>query len=73
MGRHRGDLARVVGLHAADRDQRVAALGQRVGDQVLQLARLVAAEGEPAVAVVPLGPQRGAAEVRGQALQAMDR
>ena len=30
-------------LHAADRDQRVAALRQRVGDEVLELAGLVAA------------------------------
>ena len=43
----RRDLARVVGLDAADRDQRVAALGERVGDEVLELAGLVAAEGEP--------------------------
>ena len=52
-----GDLARVVGLHAADRDERVAALLERLGDEELELAGLVAAEGEPAVAVVALGPQ----------------
>ena len=55
-GGDRGDLAGVIGLHPADRDQRVGALGQRIGDQVLQLAGLVAAEGEPGVAVLPLGP-----------------
>jgi hypothetical protein len=32
LGRDRGDLAGVVGLHAADRDQRVCTLGQRVRD-----------------------------------------
>ena len=64
-GARRGgrDLARVVGLHAADRDERVAALGERVGDEVLELARLVAAEREPAVAVVALGPDARAAQV----------
>ena len=65
----RRHLARVVGLDAADRDERVAALGARVGDQVLQLARLVAAVGEPAVAVVALGPHVGAAELRRQPLE----
>ena len=52
----RGDLAGVVGLVAADRDQRVRALGERVGDEVLELAGLVAAVGEPGVAVLALGP-----------------
>ena len=55
--RHRRHLPRVVGLHAADRDQRVAAGRERVGDQVLELAGLVAAEGDARVAVVALGPQ----------------
>ena len=68
-GRDGRDLAGVVGLHPADRDERVAALGERVGDEVLQLAGLVAAERDAGVAVLPLGPHRGAAEVRGQALQ----
>ena len=44
------DLPGVVGLEAADRDQRVGALGQHVGDDVLQLAGLVAAEGQPGAA-----------------------
>src|SRR6185437_5319228 len=48
-GRDRRDLAGVVGLHAADRNQRVAAFGQGIGDQVLQLARLVAAVGDARV------------------------
>ena len=70
-GARRGgrDLARVVGLHAADRDERVAALGARVGDEVLELARLVAAVGEPAVAVVALRPHVRAAELRAQPLE----
>ena len=58
-----GDLTGVVGLVAADRHQGVGALRQRVGDDVLELAGLVAAEGQPAVAVLPLGPDLGAAEV----------
>jgi hypothetical protein len=63
----------VVGLHAADRDERVAALGARVGDEVLELARLVAAVGEAAIAVVALRPYVGAAQVRAQPLQPVDR
>src|SRR5215207_5919048 len=42
VARDAGDGARVVRLDAADRDERVAALRQRVGRQVLQLAHLVA-------------------------------
>ena len=68
-----GHLPGVVGLDAADRDQRVGTLGQRVGDEVLQLAGLVAAVGEAAVAVLALGPDRGAAEVRAEPLQRMHR
>jgi hypothetical protein len=71
---HRGHLARLVRLDAADRHQRVAALRQRLGNQVLQLAGLVAAEGEGAVAVLALGIQLHlAAQVRAQALQRLDR
>ena len=72
VGRDGGDLARVVRLHAADRDERVAALRERVGDEVLELARLVAAEREPGVAVVALGPDRGAAQVLRQPLEPVD-
>src|SRR5690606_32571333 len=61
-GGHRGDLASVIGLHAADGDEGVAALRQGVGDQVLELAGLVATEGDAGVAVFPLGPDRRAAE-----------
>ena len=53
---HPGDLAGVVGLHPADRHERVAALVEGLGDEVLQLAHLVAAEGDPGVAVLALGP-----------------
>ncbi len=70
--RDRGNLARVVGLHAADRHQRVAALGERVGDQVLELPGLVAPERESAVAVLALGPDLGAAEVLAEPLQRVD-
>ena len=69
-GRH---LARVVRLDAADRDERVAALRERVGHQVLELARLVAAVGEAAVAVVALRPHARAAQMRRQALERMHR
>ena len=73
MGRHRRDLARVVGLDAADGHERVAALGERVREEVLELADLVAAEGEAAVAVLALGPDRRAAEVLRQAVEPLDR
>ena len=53
-GRH---LARVVRLHAADRDERVAALRERVGGEVLQLAHLVPAVGEPGAARPPASPR----------------
>src|SRR5690606_7006284 len=52
----RRDLAGVVGLHTADGDERVAALRQCVGDQVLELAGLVPAEGDAGVAVLAFGP-----------------
>ena len=73
VGRDGRDLARVVGLDAADRHERVAALRERVREEVLELAHLVAAEGEAAVAVLPLGPHRGAAEVLRQAVEPLDR
>ena len=68
------DLARVVRLDAADRDERVAALRERVGGEVLELAHLVAAVGEPGVAVLALGPDLDpAAEVLAQPLEPVDR
>ena len=70
MRRDRGDLPRLVRLDAADGHQRVAALGQRLGDEVFELARLVAAKGEAAVAVLALGVQLDpAAKLRAQARQ----
>ena len=73
VGRDAGDLARVVRLHPADRDQRVAALGEGVGHEVLELAGLVAAERDAGVAVLPLGPDLDpAAEVGAEARQRMD-
>ena len=74
MRRDGRDLPRVVGLDAADRDERVAALRERVGGEVLELAHLVAAVGEAGVAVLALGPDLDlAAEVLGEALEPVDR
>ena len=44
LGRHCGHHARVIGLHAADRDQRVGIARDRVRHDVFKLAQLVAAE-----------------------------
>ena len=69
-GGHGRHLSRVVRLHAADRDERVAPLRQRLGGQVLELAHLVPAVGEPGVHVLPLRPDLDlAAEVLGQPLE----
>src|SRR5439155_1495892 len=65
-------LTRVVRLDAADGDERVGALRDRVGDEVLELARLVAAEGQAGAHVVALRPQGSAAQVIGQTLERMD-
>ena len=73
LGGRRGHLARVIRLHAADRDERVAAVRQGVGDQVLEFANLVAAEGEAGVDVVALGPDRCAFEVLAQSIETMNR
>ncbi len=74
MRRDRGDLAGVVALVATDRDEGVGALGEDVGDDVLELARLVAAEGEAAVALLALGPELDlVAERCAEALERMDR
>ena len=70
---HRGDLAGVVGLVAADRHEGVGALREHVGDDVLELAGLVAAVRQPAVAVLALGPDPRAAQVRGEPVQRVDR
>jgi hypothetical protein len=68
------DLPRLVRLNAADRHQRVAGLRQCLGDQVFELAGLVATERKAAVAVLAFGKQVDlAAEMRAQALQGLDR
>src|SRR5277367_2020228 len=71
--RDRGDHARVVGLDAADRDQRVGVGGDGVRNDVLELAQLVAAVGQARVAVLAFGVELdAAAEMRGQALELLD-
>jgi hypothetical protein len=47
MSRDAGDLASVIRLHAPDGDEGVAPLCQCVRYEVLELARLVAAESDP--------------------------
>ncbi len=73
----RGDrrhLAGLVRLDPANRHERVATLRQRLGNQILKLARLVAAEGKAAVAVLALRVQMHlAAQVVAQTLQRLDR
>ena len=64
--------AAVVRLRRADRDERVGSLGERVGDEELELARLIAAAGE-AEQVVALEPQLGATEVTRQVRQRFER
>jgi len=46
----------VVGLDAADRDERVAALRERFSNQVFEFSGLVATERESTVAILTLGP-----------------
>ena len=61
LGRDGGDLPGVVGLDTADGHQGVRALGERIRDEVLELAGLVAAVGQPGVArprVSPRSPPR---------------
>jgi hypothetical protein len=67
------DLSRVVRLNAADRHEGVAPLRERVRDEVLELARLVAAVREAGVAVLAFRPDvYASAEVFAQALEPMD-
>ena len=54
LGRDRGDLTGVVGLHAADRHQRVGIRRDRVGHDVFELAQLVAADRQAGIAIVAL-------------------
>src|SRR6185312_14319406 len=63
----------VVGLEAADGDDGVRALGEDVRDDVLELAGLVAAEGQARVHVLPLGPELRAAEVLAEPREVVDR
>ena len=72
MCRDGGNLACVVRLHAPDRHERVAALGERVGCEVLELPHLVPSVREPGVAVLALGPDLdSAAEMLAEALEPM--
>ena len=74
LGRDRGHLTGVVRLHAADRHQRVGVRGNRVGDDVFELAQLVAAVGEAGIAVLALGVELDlVAQMRAQALEPLDR
>ncbi len=66
------NLAGGVGLDAPDGHQGVGFLGECVGDEVLELAGLVAAEGQAAVAVLALGPDLGSAQVRGEPRERAD-
>ena len=70
LGRDRRHLARVVRLHAADRDQRVGVRGDRIGNDIFELAQLVAAEREAGIAVLTLGVELDRiAQMRAQALE----
>ena len=63
----------MVRLDAADRHEGVASLRERVGDEVLEFADLVATERDAGVAVLALGPDLDiAAERVGQAGQWVD-
>ena len=74
FGGDRRDLPRVVRLDSADRDQRVGAGSDGVGNDVFELPQLVAAEREARIAVLPLGVDLDrAAEMPGQAFQSFDR
>ena len=68
----RCNLARVVRLDAADRDERVAPLRERIGREVLELPLLFPPNASRS-SVLPLRPDLDlAAEVRGQSLEAVD-
>src|SRR6185437_7127434 len=73
LGRNGRDHAGVIGLHAADRYQRVGVGSDRVRDDVFELAQLVATEGEPRIAVLALGIDlHSSAEMAGEPLQFLD-
>src|SRR5215212_1670622 len=64
----------MVGLDAADRNQRVGAGRDSIGHDVFELPDLIAAEGQAGIAVVALGKDVDhTAEMRGEALQVLDR
>ena len=64
----------MVRLDSADRDQRVGAGSDGVGNDVFELPQLVAAEREARIAVLPLGVDLDrAAQMPGQAFQSFDR
>ena len=68
------DLARVIGLHAADGHERIRPRRDRVGHNVFEFADLVAAESEARIAVLALGKDLDrAAEVLAQATELLDR
>src|SRR5215475_3878037 len=69
-GRH---LSSVVALNAADRHERVCAAAPHIGDDVLQLANLVAAECQATADVLAFGPDAGTAEVVGEPVKRVDR
>ncbi len=72
LGAGRRGLARVVGLGRALRHHDVGALPDRLGHQVFELARLVAARAETG-AVVALDPQLRPREPGGKALHRLER
>jgi hypothetical protein len=61
----------VVGLDATDGNQRVAALRQGVGNQVLELPGFVAPEREATIAVLAFCPHVGAAQPLAEPIEAM--
>lgn len=70
---HGGYLARLVGLDTADGHERVVAALDGLRDDVLELARLVAAERQARVAVLALGVELHLVAQRlGQTLQVLD-
>ncbi len=69
----RRHLARMVRLHTADRHQRVGVGGDGVRNNVFELPELVAAEGQPRIAVLALGVELDLApEMRGEAREPFD-
>ena len=72
--RRRRGHARVVALRAAAGHERVAAPGERLGAEVLELAGLVAAEREPGeVVALHQEPARGGADRVGEPVQRLER